>query len=485
MMNMGTLSLDFRNERLVRAQKNPVRAGVIGCGDFGTGIVAQAEAVALLEISAAADQNLQAARQAYRCAGVPEEAIALCDSRRDALRAFEAGKRVIVADGLLLMELPLDVIVEATGIPEAGARHAEAAIRHGLHVAMVNKEADVVVGPYLKRLADEAGVVYTAVDGDQHGLLIGLVAWARRLGLEVLCGGKSRDLEIGCDPITGALSVGSQPIPLTPEETRMFDPLPWEPHTKDSARWERILAARRERLGDRCRPGGWDLVELVIAANATGLVPALPSGIHCPAVYAGEIPRALCPTEMGGILRARGVIDAVNCLYQPHHAGLGGGVFLVVTAANDRARETLCGGAVCYNDDETAALITRPYHLLGIDAIHSILAAALLGVGTGAVDYQPRFDALIRAERDLEAGTVIGDDYSPDIEAFIGPAAPLADDRPLPSHLANGNRLARPMAKGTVIAREMVVSPTDSTLWTLRARQDACFFPGVREEPAP
>src|SRR6185436_4191017 len=119
--------------------------------------------------------------------GVPDEAIRLCDSRRAALCAFETGKRVIVADPLLLMDLPLDVIVEATGHPEAGARHAEAAIRHGRHVAMVNKEADATVGPILKRLADEARVVYTAVDGDQHGLLMGLVDWARRLGLEVLC----------------------------------------------------------------------------------------------------------------------------------------------------------------------------------------------------------------------------------------------------------------------------------------------------------
>jgi predicted homoserine dehydrogenase-like protein len=469
---MSALSLDFASAQRVRAQQGPVRAGVIGCGQFGTSIFAQSASVPLLEISAAADHNLDAARHAYRCAGVPDEAICLCDSRRAVLHAFESGKRVIVADPLLLMELPLDVIVEATGLPEPGALQAEAAIRHGRHVAMVNKEADVTVGPMLKRLADEAGVVYTAVDGDQHGLLIGLVAWARRLGLEVLCGGKSRDLEIGFDRLAGSLSIGSRPIPLTAEEFQAFDPLPpdqKEPH----------LAARRDHLGDWSRIGGWDLVELVIAANATGLVPDLPSGVHCPVVYAGEIPRVLCPTEMGGILHARGVIDAVTCLYQPHEARLGGGVFLVVTAASDIARGILRGGGVCHNSDGTAALITHPYHLLGIEAIQSLLAAALLGVGTGAVDYQPRFDVLIRAARDMEAGTLFGNDHSPDTEAFIGPAAPLADDRPLPLHLANGNRLARSVVRGTVITREMVVEPTNSALWALRALQDACFFPSL------
>lgn len=78
-------------------------------------------------------------------------------------------------------------------------------------------------------MADEAGVVYTAVDGDQQGLLIGLVEWARRLGLEVLCGGKSRDLEIGFDRSAGALSVGARQIPLTAEAIPMSDLLSWKP----------------------------------------------------------------------------------------------------------------------------------------------------------------------------------------------------------------------------------------------------------------
>src|SRR5207245_1086054 len=129
--------------------------------------------------------------------------------------------------------------------------------------------------------------------------------------------------------------------------------------------------------------------------------------------------------------------EAVTCLRQPHEAGLGGGVFLVVAAANDRAQEVLQGGGVCSNRDGTATLITRPYHLLGVEAIHSILAAALRGAGRYTEEYRPRFDVLIRAARDLEAGTLLGDDHSPEIEAFIGPAAPLAEGRPLPAHLAN------------------------------------------------
>src|SRR5262245_27839265 len=128
MMSMRALALDTARERLVCA-------GVIGCGAFGAGILAQAGSVPLLDGSAATDPRVGAARQALERAGGPEAAIRRCDSRSAALRAFEAGQRVIVSDPMLLLELPLDVVVEATGSPEAGALHAEAAIRHGRHVA--------------------------------------------------------------------------------------------------------------------------------------------------------------------------------------------------------------------------------------------------------------------------------------------------------------------------------------------------------------
>ena len=473
---MAPISLDRSNPWLSR--ERPVRAGIIGCGSFGSGILAQTGSTPLLEISAASDHDLEAARQAYLRGGVTEEEIAQCDTAGAALRAFEAGKRVIVADPLLLLGLPLEVIVEATGSPEAGARHAQIALGAGQHVAMVNKEADVAVGPFLKRLADEAGLVYTAVHGDQHGLLTALVAWACRLGLEVLCGGKSRDLEIVCDPVAATVSNGTQQIRLEAEPAHCFEPLSPEHRSDPRASIEAQLAARCAALGDWSRIGGWDLVELVIAANATGLAPDLPSGVHCPPVYASEIPQVLCPAEMGGILRSRGVIDAVTCLRRPHETGLGGGVFLVVTTATPHARKVLSRGGVCHGVDGSATLITRPYHLLGVEAIHSILTAALLGVPTAAVDYRPRFDVFAQAAKDLPAGTVLGDDHCPEITAFIGPAAPLSNDRSLPLHLANGNRLARSVTRGSVITREMVVAPAASALWTLRARQDAYFFPG-------
>src|SRR5712692_5565113 len=95
---MSALSLEFGSARLVRAQQRTVRAGLIGCGAFGSGILAQSGSVPLLEVPAVADRLPDAARRAYERAGVPDEAIVVCDGRPAALRAIETGKRVIVAD---------------------------------------------------------------------------------------------------------------------------------------------------------------------------------------------------------------------------------------------------------------------------------------------------------------------------------------------------------------------------------------------------
>ena len=189
-------------------QKRIVRAGLIGSGHYGTAVITQARYIPLLEIPIIADVDPQAARLAYHHAGITDDDIALCDSRSDAIRAIESGKFVIVEDPMLLMDIPIDVVVESTGVPEAGARHAYEAIQYGKHVAMINKETDAVIGPILKHLADKAGVVYTPVDGDQHGLLIGLVLWARSLGLEVLSGGKARNNECVYDLETRTVSCG-------------------------------------------------------------------------------------------------------------------------------------------------------------------------------------------------------------------------------------------------------------------------------------
>lgn len=442
-----------------------VRAAVLGTGAFGAGIVAQAAHVPNLDIVAVADIHPDTARKAF--GNLPPGQIVVCDSHAAVRQALEAGRRVVTADAALLMDQPLEVVVEATGHAEAGARHAQLAIAQGKHVAMVTKETDAAVGPILKHLADAAGVVYTAVDGDQHGLLIGLVRWARRLGLAIECAGKALDGELVCDPAGGAIRHYGTLLPVAENGRTAFAP---SLAGLDGATLRRRTAALGAVAG--ARP--WDLVELAIAANGTGLDLDIPE-THCPPLWMTEIPATLCSENLGGILGRSGMIDAVQVLRQAHEPGMGGGVFVVVRAQDEAIRGIFQGkGAVC-NPDGTAALIMQPHHLLGIEAVGSILAAGLSGLATGAWDYRPRYDVVYRAAQPLAAGSVVGHDHSPELTAQILPARRLAPGTPLPAGLAQGARLRENVMPGEVITLGKVERPAHSVLWSLREQQDARF----------
>ena len=89
----------------------------------------------------------------------------------EAKAAWADEKYIAAADLGVVLGLPIDVVVEATGNPEAGARHGRMAIEAGRHLVLVSKEVDSVIGPYLTALARRQGKVVTPVDGDQPWLL--------------------------------------------------------------------------------------------------------------------------------------------------------------------------------------------------------------------------------------------------------------------------------------------------------------------------
>lgn len=442
-----------------------VRAGVIGTGSYATAVITQAQVIPLLDVPVVCDRDVEAAKRAYRHAGLDEDAFVICDSAVQALAAMEQGRRVIVADSSLVMELPVDVVVEATGVPEASARHAAQAIRQGKHVAMVSKEADSCVGPVLKYEADRAGVVYTAVDGDQHGLLIGLVQWARDVGLDVICGGKAIDTELVFDGMTVARR--QIELPIDPALQHVFA-------AGNPAETREFVVQRKLLLGEHGHIGGWDMTEMTIAANAANLMPDSEQ-LHAPVVRVPEIPEVLAPLEEGGILSRRGAIESVICLRGPFEAGLGGGVFVVVGCENAYSRDILVTKGLIPNSRNTTALIYRPYHLCGVETPISILAAGLLGVPTGGSDYLPRYDVLARTTVDMPAGERVGSDHSPKLQAIMRPAQPVRAGNPVPLHMANGNTLSVDVSAGTLLTADMLNVPADSALWALRAEQDRVF----------
>jgi predicted homoserine dehydrogenase-like protein len=444
-----------------------VRAALIGTGEFGCSLVSQSLSIDNLDVRVLCDRNLQAARDACRRAGVPQDAITVCDSPASARKNFGNGRYVLVEDSALAMDLPVDIVVEATGNPEAGAANAAAAIALGKHVAMATKEADSVIGPVLHGRARRAGLTYTPVDGDQPSLLLGLLSWARTLGLEVVAAGKSSEYDFIYDPAAETVSWRDRSVEV-PGFAASWQLAPGD-RAGTITRRAKALAA----LPQRTVP---DLCEMGLVVNASKLSPDTPS-FHAPLARTVEVPDVFCPRDDGGILEATGVIDVFNCLRRPDEASFAGGVFIVVACRDAATWRTLRDKGIPTSGNGRYALLYNPQHLLGVEAPVSILSAVLLNQSTGGVEIDHRCDLVARAARDFAAGETltITDQHHHEVDGLepllVEPARALGAN-PLPYYMAVERRLTRPLPAGSLVGCDMVERDGSSTLWSLRAEQD-------------
>src|SRR5690349_3148884 len=157
-------------EQLIERERSgqPISVGLVGAGQMGTGLVSQVAGMHGMGVTAIADISLERARAALTAIGVADEQIVETSSATSADEALHAGKRVITKRADLLPLLSgVEAIVEATGIPDLGARIAWSSILARKHVVLLNVETDVTVGPLLHRTAQATGVVYTGAAGDE------------------------------------------------------------------------------------------------------------------------------------------------------------------------------------------------------------------------------------------------------------------------------------------------------------------------------
>lgn len=451
------------------AREKSVRTLIIGAGEYGFSLVAQSQRTPGLSVTAIHARRIERGVAAFKHAGLPEEAIVVCESKAQAETALAAGKVVVSNDALMLIQLPIDVVVEATGAPEAATVHADAALRNGKHVVMVTKEADIVLGPLFHRRAKSAGLVYSPVDGDQPCLLMQLVVWARVLGLEILCAGKTSEYDFVYDQASKKVTSLDRITDATG-----FDPL-WARGSRDI---RGLIDARAAALAEIPQHTVPDLVEMGIVANATGLVPDIPA-FHAPIARTQEIADILVPTDLGGILGGNNRVDVVNQLRRPDEASFAGGVFVVVRCEDRKSWEVLRAKGHEVNRSGNAAMIYRPSHLLGVESATTVLAAALQGMSSGTEDVKPRFDVVGRTTQFLTAGTVLtvaGHHHQiAGVEGLLVDAQRAEGGNPVPFYMMGDNQLTRDVPAGTVITTDMVQRPVDSLLWKLRQEMEKEF----------
>ena len=175
-------------------EERPIRVALVGAGYMGRGIALEILTRNTgMRLSAIANRTPSEAERAYREAGAT--GARTVETEAELERAIAAGEPAVTQDPLLLSKAEgIDVVVEATGQVEVGARVAAAAIEHGKHVVLLNAELDATVGPILKVRADRAGVILTNTDGDEPGVAMNLYRYVRALGFRPVLAGNIKGL---------------------------------------------------------------------------------------------------------------------------------------------------------------------------------------------------------------------------------------------------------------------------------------------------
>jgi predicted homoserine dehydrogenase-like protein len=398
------------------AAGKPVRVVLIGAGKFGSMFLSQVPTTPGLEIAAIADLSPDRARTACRDVGWD-------DARITATKFTDDAEAAIARDGI-------EVVIEATGNPAAGIRHARLAFAAGKHIVMVNVEADALVGPLLAEEARRAGVVYSLAYGDQPALTGELVDWARAAGFRVVAAGK-----------------GTKYLPLyhsvTPDDVWTHYGL-----TPDEAK----RAGMNPQMFNSFLDGTKSAIEMGSIANATGLdVPE--NGLAFPACGVDDLPHVLRPRSAGGVLDHSGMVEVVSSLERdgrPVFRDLRWGVYVVIEAPNDYAAACFKQYGLKTDDSGRYAAMYKPYHLIGLELGISVLSAALRGEPTG----QPRefrCDVVAVAKRDLKVGEMLDGEGGYTVWGRAMPAQTSLALGALPIGLAHRPSLTRNVPQGEVV----------------------------------
>lgn len=427
------IGLHVELEERERAGK-PVRIGLIGAGQMGTDVVAESKMMQGIEVVAAADIDIARAQGSYEIGQVKGEVVEV-ESAEEADRAVAEGQRVAASDYRVVADMKeIDVILEATGNPDVGARTALRAVLRGHPIAMMNVETDITVGPILNWYAKAKGTLYALAAGDEPAACKELYDFARALGFTIVAAGKGKNN-------------------------------PLDRHAKPTdATWANEAARRgvSPNMLVEFVDGSKTMIEMAAVSNATGLVPDV-RGMHGPETNRDRLHETFALKEDGGVLSRAGVVDYGIGRVAP-------GVFLVVTTPHPRLREAL---VLRDMGDGPYYTLFRPFHLCSIEVP---LTCAMLVIRRKS-NMEP-LDRLVSevfatAKRDLEPGEELDGIGGCTFYGLIDRYEVARQERLLPIGLASGAKLVRPVPADRPITYEDVILRKSSVILSLRRLQES------------
>lgn len=412
----------------------PIRIGLVGAGEMGTDIVSRVAHMQGIEIGAISELKAGAARKsveiAYGNADLVREV-----STADAANAAMEDRRIAVTDNVdaLLESGLIDVVVDATGVPSVGAEIGLRAMERGKHLVMMNVEADVTIGAYLRAEAERLGVVYSLGAGDEPSSCMELIEFVSAMGHRIVSAGKGKNNPLNIDA------------------------------TPDVYLEEAVRRHMNPRMLVEFVDGSKTMVEMAAIANATSLTPDKP-GMHGPACSREELNSVLVPQSAGGVLSSgEGRVDYTI------GKGVAPGVFVVAEMDHPRVRERMEDLKMGKGPYFT---FFRPYHLTSLEVPLTCARVALYGKADMVPMPVPVAEVCAVAKKDMVVGESLDQIGEYCYRAWIMTAPEARTAGAIPCGLLAGSKVTAPIRKGDLITRANAAVPADSKIALLRARQD-------------
>jgi len=419
--------------------RRPVRIGLVGCGEMGTDLITGVTQMQGIEVAAVTTRTLQRVFDGAQIAYGDITKAREVTTATQMTNAIEQGLIAATDDlDLMLANELIDVVVDATGYPEAGAEIGFKTLENNKHLVMMNVEADVTIGRYLKYEADRRGLIYTLGSGDEPSAAMELIEFVSSLGAEIVATGKGKN-----NPLK-------------------FDAVPDDYLEEAKARDMNV------RMLVEFIDGSKTMVEMAAIANATGLVPDC-AGMHGPQADLPDLKNVLIPQSDGGILNKSGVVD------YSIGRGVAPGVFVIIKTNHPRIRERFEDLKMGQGPYFT---FHRPYHLTAMEVPLTCARVVLKGQADMVPLPQPVAEVCAVAKRDLAAGEKLDFIGLYTYRAWTMTVKDAQMHQAIPCGLLEGATVTKPIKADELITKANTTIRQDQWIARLRARQDQLSFSG-------
>jgi predicted homoserine dehydrogenase-like protein len=399
---------------------NPIRVGVIGAGQMGFGMISQIATIPGMTVGGISDirlENAQKAKDAYLAASAKPNSVLASTSYREVINSPE-----------------VDVDVDATGVPEVGAKICMECLLAKKHVVLLNVEIDITIGTLMYNMFKSAGLVYSGSDGDEPASTFELYSFAKAMGFEALVAGKGKNnkLRTNANPDTVAEEAKERGV---------------APH---------MLASFAD--------GTKTMAEMTLLSNACGFKADV-TGMHGVSGHLKETVAQLRLKSEGGVLNSYGVVEYVD--------GLAPGVFVIVKGKSKGVIDQMNYMMKVENDHQ---ILYRPYHLGSLETPFTIAKAVLNHEFSIAPLAGPTSDTVCVAKKDIKAGDPIDGIGGYCVRGVIESHVVTKEKKYIPIGLIAGKVFAkRDIANGAFVTEDDIQLDTNTTVWKLRKLQDEIY----------